>query len=41
LGNKSAEQETPILRIFTFQGPSRTQTKREFSGVIIFLGATK
>jgi hypothetical protein len=31
-GYNSAEQETPILRIFTFQGPFRTQIDLEFFG---------
>jgi hypothetical protein len=29
-GYNSAEQETPILCILTFQGPSRTQIDRAF-----------
>jgi hypothetical protein len=29
-GYNSAEHETPVLRIFTFQGPFKTQTKRGF-----------
>jgi hypothetical protein len=35
LGYNSAEHETPVLHIFKFQGPSRTQTK-DFSGITIF-----
>jgi hypothetical protein len=34
----SAKQETPILRIFKFQGPSRTQTELDFSSINIFSG---
>jgi hypothetical protein len=35
-GYNSAEQESPILYILTFQGPSETQIERCFSGVNIF-----
>jgi hypothetical protein len=31
-GYNSAEQESPVLRIFTFQGPSRTQINLGFLG---------
>jgi hypothetical protein len=31
-GYNSAEQENPVLRIFMFQGPSRTQIKLGFFG---------
>jgi hypothetical protein len=34
----SAKQETPILRIFKFQGTSGTQTELDFFGINIFPG---
>jgi hypothetical protein len=35
LGYNSAEQENPVLCIFTFREPSRTQIAWDFSGVNI------
>jgi hypothetical protein len=34
-GYNSTEQENPIMRIFTFQGPSRTKLTWDFSGINI------
>jgi len=34
LGYNSAEQENPVLCIFNFQGPSRTQKDLEFSRIV-------